>query len=118
MGWYTKAVTHFYNYMAFFGLFGSSNRYSTHEHYLPEEAIRHIVSFTKIHTLKVSEEKQVQETIKHRRHGDGKISLQQIYEVLRVMEREHRISEFDRKGIMKLMQEYFDEQASKVWKKS
>ncbi len=98
--------------MALFGLFGPM--YSTHEHYLPEEVIRHLVSFTRIPSLKMSEEKEVQEAIKRRRHGDGKISPQQVYEVLRGMEREHRISEFDRKAILKSIQAYFDQQTSKL----
>lgn len=101
-------------YMAFFGLFGSSAIYSQHEHYLPEEVIRHIVSYVRIPSLKQAEEKEVQEAIKHRRDGDGKISVQQVYDVLKRMQKEHRISEYDRKGILKQVQEYFDEQASKI----
>ena len=89
------------------GLFFTA-RYSTVEHRLTTAEVRRIVIPAHIISLTQREEKIIQEAILARRRGDGKISLQQIYEVLLHLYREHTISLQDKGGVMKKITEYFE----------
>jgi hypothetical protein len=78
--------------------------YSTKERYLTEEQIRKAVSEVAIPTLQGAEERLVEEAVIARRGGDGKISLQQIYRILRDFELKNKISKYDRKNLMNRFQ--------------
>mgnify|MGYP001591332892 CR=1 FL=1 len=95
-------------FMGIFGFFSSlCDRYSQHEHALTELEIRRLVSEVRVETLKDKEEYAVEEAILARRHGDGKISLRQICEVLRSLQNKRVISIYDRKKLMKVFEEHF-----------
>ena len=94
--------------MGFFSsLFSSARQYSNQERQLSADRIRVLVSRIKVRTLDTSEERLVEEEIIKRRRGDGKISLHQIDEVLQTLQNKNKISEFDRKGLMKVFVEYY-----------
>ncbi|MSU75556.1 MAG: hypothetical protein EXS55_03525 [Candidatus Magasanikbacteria bacterium] len=87
--------------------FFSFNKYPTVEHYLSEMEIKKIVSEVAVQTLKSSEEALVEQAVVARRHGDGKISLQQIYETLRSLVNKKKISKYDRDALMKRFVNHF-----------
>lgn len=83
-------------------------KYSTKEHYLAKEEIKHIVTMEHVHSLTSIEAEMVRCLIEERRHGDGMISLQQIYEVLTRLKNERKISTDDREGLMRELQKHFE----------
>ncbi len=87
-------------------LFGSSIKYSIVEHQLSEFDIKKLVSHYKVKSLDSNEEDLVEDTIIARRRGDGKISLQQIYEALTQMKDQNKISRQDRDGVMRVFEEF------------
>ncbi|MFH1946623.1 MAG: hypothetical protein ABIJ23_00485 [Candidatus Magasanikbacteria bacterium] len=88
-------------------LFGSSIKYSTVEHQLSEFDIKKLVSHYKVKSLDSTEEGLVEQTIVARRLGNGKISLQQVYETLTQLKNQNKISRVDRDGVMRVFSEYF-----------
>jgi len=64
------------------GFFGKTILYPTEEHYLSEKEVKLLVSPSHVPYLKQVEEGEVRQAVLARRRADGKISLQQIYEVL------------------------------------
>lgn len=96
--------------MSIFGsLFGSSMQYPKIEHPFSEIEIKKLVSPYNVRTLKQSEAGLVEQAIIARRRGDGKISLQQIYETLTQLKNQHKISLQDRDGLMKDFEQYFNQ---------
>lgn len=95
--------------MGFFSSFFSTTKYSPTEHPLSEIEIKKLVSTILVNTLKQGEESLVEEAIIARRHGDGKISLRQIYEVLTQLKNQHKISVYDRDGLMKVFSNQFND---------
>ncbi len=95
--------------MGFFDtLFGSiADNYSNVEHPITEVKIKQLVSEVRIHSLNQVEEGLVEEAISARRKGDGKISLRQIYEVVKYLRYSHKISEVDQRSLMKVFNDYF-----------
>lgn len=95
--------------MGFFdSLFGSiADNYSNVEHPLTEIKIKELVTQARVQSLTHAEEELVEQSITARRHGDGKISLRQIYEVVRSLRYSHKISEVDERGLMKIFNEYY-----------
>lgn len=92
------------------GLFSFSPLYSIQPHQLSEERIKKLVGVANIPYLKESEEALIQETIISRRRADGTISLQHIYEVLKELKNQHKISPILRDKTMSVFETYFDEQ--------
>lgn len=90
-------------------LFGFGPKYSTHEHPLSELEIKKLVSPYNVDTLKQAEAISVEQAIVARRRGDGKISLQQIYETLTQMKNQNKISIQDRDGLLSDFERYFSE---------
>ncbi|MBI2443732.1 MAG: hypothetical protein HYV42_00625 [Candidatus Magasanikbacteria bacterium] len=86
-------------------------KYSTHQHYFAKEDIRKIVRQVNAHSSSVSktEEEIVECLVAEGRHGDGKISLQQIWRLLTRLKNEHKLSETDRKVLMAAFEAYFKE---------
>jgi len=98
--------------MGFFSyLFGtgssSSYKLDNTEHQLSAYDIARLVTPVHIQSLDRAQEKLVQQAIEQRRLGDGKISLRQIDEILRRLQYQKKISEYDRKGVVKVFQEFF-----------
>lgn len=90
-------------------IFGSTaDKYSKTEHSLTTDQIKALVSKVKVRSLTTTEEKLVESVLCQRRRGDGKISLQQVYESLTKLKNQHKISVADRDGLMKVFEEYFD----------
>ncbi len=89
------------------GFFFSSNKYPTKEHQLSRQTIEALVSRTKVNSLDGAEEGEVEEALDKRRGGDGKISLQQIYESLLKLKNQNKISPTDKDGLMRVFQDYF-----------
>ena len=81
-------------------------KYSTDEHPLSEQEVKHHITNIAIPSFQQhpEREKLVQDTILARRHGDGKISLQQIYELLTHLKDCNQITKYDRDAIMKILQ--------------
>ena len=88
--------------------FFSTILYSQEEHPLTEFEVRKFVTYLHVPTLEhhLEREKMVQDAILARRHSDGKISLQQIYETLTHMKDTNQITKYDREGIMKVLKQY------------
>ena len=96
--------------MSFFStLFGASVKYSRVEHPLTTEQVRHIMWSIHLPHINQENERAVSDAILARRHGDGKISLQQIYETLRQMETRRVITLPDRKSFMDAFKKHFAE---------
>ena len=104
--------------MGFFSyLFGtgssSSYKLDNSEHQISKIEIERLVSRMKIKSLDINEEKLIEHIIEKRRLGDGKISLRQIDEVLRKLEYQKKISQYDRKGVVKVFSEFFESKFDK-----
>ena len=86
----------------------SSVKYPIEEHPLTETEVRKYVTYLHVPSLEHHQdrEKMVQDEILARRKGDGKISLQQIYDLLTHMKDTNQITKYDRDGIMKVLQDY------------
>ncbi|MBT3539425.1 hypothetical protein HOF40_04060 [Candidatus Parcubacteria bacterium] len=100
--------------MGFFSfLFGtgtsSTAKLDLSEHQVSKQEIERLVSRMKIKSLDAGEEKLIERIIEKRRLGDGKISLRHIDEALRKLEFQKKISQYDRKGVMKVFTEYFQD---------
>jgi len=85
--------------------------YPTIEHPLIEEEVKRLITYLHIPSLKDQEarEKMIQQSILERRHNDGKISLQQIYELLTKMKDENIINKYNRDETMVVLKIYFTE---------
>jgi len=90
-------------------LFGFGPKYPIHEHPLSELEIKKLVSPYHVDTLKQTEASLVEQAVIARRRGDGKISLQQIYETVTQLKNQGKISKQDRDGLMKDFQAYYNE---------
>ncbi len=88
-------------------LVGKDSRHSSVQKFLSRRDICKIVSRNKIISLSLEEEKLVEEAIIKRRKGDGKISMQQVEEMLINLKNERKISETDYKALIKLFLDYF-----------
>lgn len=91
------------------GLFGPSAKYSKIEHYLTEIEIKKLVSHERVQSVDSKDALIVESAIIARRHGDGKISLQQIYETLLQLKNQGKISKYDKDGVMRVFENYFKE---------
>jgi len=85
----------------------SSTTYSTEEHAISSEQIRALVSRSRVSSLTPEQEKLIEDAIREKRHGDGKISLQQIYDALSHLKHAGEISETDRAGVMRVFEKHF-----------
>lgn len=87
----------------------SAVKYSTVEHHLPEIEVKKRLTYIHVPSLEhhPEREKLIQDTILARRRGDGKISLQQVYELLTRLKECGQIFKNDRKGVMQVLQKYF-----------
>ena len=79
---------------------------------LPERELRLLISHHRNLTLDAAEETLVEEEILKVRHGDGTVSLRQIYDVLQHLYNSKKISISDKKSLMKNFEEYFGEHFS------
>lgn len=82
-------------------------KYSTKEHYLSEKEIKSLVSHLKVHTVTDKDAETIEAALVGRRGGDGKISLQQIYDVLRRLKHSGEITKYDQTGEMQIFENYF-----------
>ncbi|MDO8626243.1 MAG: hypothetical protein Q7K39_02155 [Candidatus Magasanikbacteria bacterium] len=91
--------------------FFSSVKYSTVEHYLTEHDVKRVITYIKIPTLASHPERDrlIQDAILGRRRGDGKISLQQIYDVLTSLKNANQITKYDRAEVMKEMKLFYEQ---------
>ena len=89
--------------------FFTSVHYPIEEHHLTEIDVRRLVTYIHVPSLEhhMDREKLVQDAILDRRKGDGKISLEQIYELLTHLKDQNQITKYDRDGSMKVLQEHF-----------
>ena len=99
--------------MAFFS--SPADKYSQTEHPVSDRDIRLLITREHIPTLGTHEQaKVIEDAILARRHGDGKISLRQIYTVLQELVGQKKISKYDRDGVMRVMEKYFHEHFGSV----
>ncbi len=94
--------------------FFNSIHYSQDEHPLTEFEVHKYVTYLHIPTLEhhPDREKMIQDAILARRKGDGKISLQQMYELLTHMKETNQITKYDREGVMKVLKNYLSTRTS------
>ncbi len=92
----------------------SSVKYSQEEHPLTDFEVHKYITYLHAPTLEhhPEREKMVQDAILARRHADGKISLQQIYELLTHMKDTNQITKYDRDGIIKVLKNYLSTRTS------
>jgi len=86
----------------------SSNNYSQVEKMIVEAHLKKLCSWVGMANLTQTESLLVFNALSNRRGMDGRISLHQIYEVLNQLKEENKISKYDRDGLMKRFQEYFE----------
>ncbi len=93
----------------FSAVFGSKSayKYSNEQKALPEREIKRIVSHHKITSVDADEETLVEQEILSARHGDGKISLRQVHEVLSHLYSTRKISLSDKQALMKTFVDYY-----------
>lgn len=89
-------------------LFGPDIKYSVKLEFVPELDIKRLVSVVNIPYLTRPLEQTLQQEIIARRQ-DGKISLQQIYELLTKLKDEYKITKDQRDKLMSLWQNYFNQ---------
>lgn len=93
------------------GFFFSSpeEKYSNARHMINDEHLRFIVS--RAHaggTLTQDEEVVIESALRTKKYEHaGMLSLRDVYLVLHELRRSHSISEYDEKGVMKELAEYF-----------
>lgn len=97
--------------MSFLDVLLGIKTYPTTQKLLSEEEIEDLVSISSISSLTSQEAKTVQHAIAERRLGDGRISLSQIDETLRSLERQKKMSINDRRALMKIFEKFFQEKS-------
>lgn len=80
--------------------------YSEQQFQISKQDIQDIVRQSNVAGLEGSEEQIIEDTLLRVRGSDERISLFQIDEVLRKLERDGTISKFGRKFVMEAMEEY------------
>lgn len=102
--------------MGFFSyLWGTSqSRYPTVEHYLSEIEIKKLVSHLTVQSIDSKDEGVIEPALVARRHGDGKISLRQISDTLKQLQNQNKISKYDREGLMRVFENYFNDKFGSV----
>jgi len=92
------------------GLFSSSSayRYSRIEKPISAQEIKQLVSRFKIRSLISEEESLVENELIARRRGNGKISLQQVYDLLTKLKNQNKISQVDRDGLLSVFEEHLN----------
>jgi len=93
--------------MSFLDVFLGLKSHSPYQVLLSREEIDDLVSVSAISSLTGTEEKGVERAIEARRGSDGRISLAQVDETLRKLEKEKQISVNDREALMKVFERYF-----------
>lgn len=96
--------------MSFFS-FGP--QYSKIEHPISELEIKRLVSHENAISLDQKNCETIESAIIGRRHSDGKISLQQIWDTLTTLKNQNVISKQDREGAMRIFEDYFTEHFTK-----
>ena len=88
--------------------------YSQKEHPLTEIEVKHHITYIAIPTLSghPEREKLIQDMILARRHSDGKISLQQIYELLTHLKDTNAITKYDREAVMPVLVTLFQQKGA------
>ena len=94
--------------MGFFSSFFGGTEYSTVEHLLTTETLRHLFWSVEHPNLTHALKEQVEVAVLKRRHSDDRISLRQIHETLLGLEHQHLLNEFNRKDFEKIFKNYFD----------
>lgn len=80
--------------------------YSAEERQISEATIKQIVSSVRVRSLDSKEEKLVEEALIKRRGRDGRLSMRQAYEALISLEGSRKISQYDREGILKQLEQH------------
>ena len=78
------------------------------EYSLTRDQIKKLVSKYNVRSLDSAEERLIEEAIMDRRRGDGRISLFQINEALCKLKNQYKISDVDRKGVLRVFTDYFE----------
>ncbi len=97
--------------MSFLDVFLGIRHYSQNQLLISREEIDDLVSQSAIPSLTSSEERLVEKALDERRLGDGRISLAQIDETLRKLEKEKHISVHDREALMKIFVRFFEKKS-------
>jgi hypothetical protein len=90
-------------------IFGSSTKYSTTEHHLHTETVKHLISQHKVASLSYHDEQTIELAILAARDGQHKISLQEIHDVLSHLRHSGKISEDDKHGLMTVFKNYYNQ---------
>ncbi|MFA6485950.1 MAG: hypothetical protein WCT40_01110 [Candidatus Magasanikbacteria bacterium] len=96
--------------MSIFTLFGPTIKYSQREHPLPTLDLKRLLMQVHIRpgtTVNDHDRDLAFESIEARRGSDGKISLQQIYEVLKKFKDQRALTKIDFQTLMKAFEEYY-----------
>lgn len=93
------------------GLFTPTSHYSTHEHHLSGENIRHIL-FDHLPEIKGEHKTLAYEAVHAKRGEDKKISLDRIHGVLQNLVVRQEIGENDKHEMMQEFEKFFKEHLS------
>ena len=96
--------------MSLFSLFGPTKKYPQDRHQITTEQVKHIMWNTHLASINQANKDTVAEAVLAKRDGEGKTSLQHIYETLTRLKNEKRITKIDRDSFMKIFLEFFTEQ--------
>lgn len=92
------------------GIFSSpADKYSQIKHYFPLEDFTRIFRSLHIKSVTQDEEDLAKNELDKFRSEDGKISLREIYKVLRSLRNANKISKSDEGNLMNVFEEYFKE---------
>lgn len=94
-------------FSSLFGTSSSAYNLSNVEHELTQQEIKLLISKSYISTLDKGQEMMIEEAIMARRRGDGHISVRQVNEVLLQLQNQHKISQYDRQGVVRVVQDFF-----------
>ena len=97
--------------MSFLDVLLGIKTYSTTQKLLSSEEIEQLVAQSSVSSLTRQEALIVEHAIEERRLGDGRISLSQIDETLRRLERQKKISINDRRALMKIFENFFQKES-------
>lgn len=92
------------------GFFSSpEDNYPNERQVITDEVLRKIVSRVPPTTLTQDEELKIESALRaKKREHDGKLSLRDVYLVLRKLRLSHSISEYDEREVMKDLKAYFE----------
>ncbi|MBT3418731.1 MAG: hypothetical protein HN726_03080 [Candidatus Magasanikbacteria bacterium] len=91
-------------------LFGSIKQHSRKLCYVPEKKLCELIAARNISSMDSKEEQVIENALLSAQKPGHKMSLEDVYETLKHLEKERSISINDRKAVMKIFEQYFSDE--------